>query len=179
MKNNIERILETLDYISNVLSSVPLIARDNDTEDNRVINRFRSIVIDDLSSIMSDIKDEDYEYAHEAVLMDVQSLGLFQFRIHYDPEIDKNIYEQYGEVIEVNFADNANTHSSRIEYVSRDYVLLIACYLACEFEIDKGFKLEMLKFLNYIIETYLYFNRSDGISEAYYNIYKKLLSLES
>lgn len=177
IKNNSERVLETLDYISNVLSNVPLLARDNVLEDNKVINRFKNIVIDDLSDIMSDIESEDYEYAHEAILMDVQSLGLFQFRIHYDPDIEKNMYEQYGETMEIAFSDIANTHSSRIEYVSRDYVLLVSSYLACEFNIDINFKLEMLKFLNYILETYLYFNRSDAISEAYYNIYKKLLSL--
>lgn len=133
------------------------------------VKTFKYIVDNDLMKQISNFKDDDYKYTHEAVLVNVDTHGLFQFTLnmpetttskHYQEDLIAS-YKSYLENRILSSFENLQTHEAII--VTLDLFTLLYCHIVVS-SVDTELKDIMLEYLKKIIELYGHYNGTDDLS---------------
>lgn len=143
------------------------------------IKTFKYIIDNDLIEQISNFRDEDYKYTHEAVLVDVNTHGLFQFTLnlpeptssrHYQEDL-LGSYKNYLENRILSSFENLQTHEAIV--VTLDLFTLLYCHIVVS-DIDVEIKDIMLEYLKKIIELYEHYNGTDDLSVSLFILYQDL-----
>lgn len=143
------------------------------------INRFKKVIEDSLVFEISDLYNPDYKYTHEAILTDVNTLGLFQFTLSMPESISSSTfendmlasYENYLDDIILNSFENLQPIEASI--VVLDLFTLLYCYIVVS-EIKLDLKEIMLKGMIKAITLYVHFDGLNEISKTLYDLHKDL-----
>lgn len=133
------------------------------------INTFKYIVDNDLIKQISNFRDEDYKYTHEAVLVNVDTHGLFQFTLnmqkpiaskHYQKDLIAS-YRSYLEDRVLSSFENLQAHETIM--VTLDLFTLLYCHVVVS-NIDVELKDIMIDYLKKIVDLYEHYNGTDDLS---------------
>lgn len=143
------------------------------------INRFKKVIEDNLISEISDLYNPDYKYTHEAVLTDVNTLGLFQFTLSMPESISSSTfkddmlasYENYLDDIILNSFENLQPIEASI--IVLDIFVLLYCYIVVA-EVTPELKEIMLKGMIKAITLYVHYDGLNELSKTLYDLHKDL-----